>query len=70
MTHPFISQLHFTRKEFLRQVRGVSEEDANEVLEAWKAIAAAAVPWLDTLTSAELQQAVISRGKSTARIYR
>jgi uncharacterized damage-inducible protein DinB len=122
MTHPLVSQLRFTRKEFLRSVKGVSEEDAQkrllpmnclswnvghlawqeqryflyfpqrqmpfpeinknfangapastpslkEVLDAWKAITAAADPWLDTLSATELQQAVISKGKPTARIY-
>jgi uncharacterized damage-inducible protein DinB len=122
MPHPLVGQLRFTRKEFLRAVKGVSDEDArkrllpmnclawnvghlawqeqryflyygqgqmlmpdvdkalaygapastpalSEVLEAWKGITAAADPWLDTLTSAKLQEAVISKGKPTARIY-
>ncbi len=122
MSHPLISQLRFTRKEFLRAVKGVSEADARkrilpmnclswnvghlawqeqryflyfpqrimlfpdvdkdfaygapastpalkEVLAAWKTITEAVDPWLDTLTSAELQEAVIHNGKPTARIY-
>jgi uncharacterized damage-inducible protein DinB len=40
-----------------------------EVLSAWKTITAAADPWLDTLTSAKLQEHVMSNGKPTARIY-
>jgi uncharacterized damage-inducible protein DinB len=40
-----------------------------EVLDAWKAITAAVDPWLDELTSEKLAQAVISKGKPTARIY-
>lgn len=122
MTHPLIYQLRFTRKEFLRAIKGVNEIDAQkrllpmnciswnvghlawqeqryflhfaqgqmpfpdinekfaygapgstpqlkEVLKAWKAITAAADPWLDTLTPDKLQEAVISKGKPTARIY-
>lgn len=38
------------------------------VLDAWKAITAAADPWLDALTTARLQEHVTSRGKPTARI--
>ena len=40
-----------------------------DVLEAWRAITAAADPWLDTLTTAKLEQHVIRNGKQTARIY-
>jgi uncharacterized damage-inducible protein DinB len=40
-----------------------------DVLEAWKAITTAVDPWLDTLTSAKLEEAVVSKGKSTGRIY-
>lgn len=122
MPHPLVKQLRFTRSEFLRAVKGVSDADARkrllpmnclswnighlawqeqryflyfaqdqilypeidkdfaygapastpplkEVLKAWKAITAAADPWLDTLTSAKLEQAVIRNGKPTARIY-
>lgn len=32
MTHPLVSQLRFTRAEFLRSVKGVSEEDAQKRL--------------------------------------
>jgi hypothetical protein len=28
MPHPFVEQLRFTRSEFVRAIRGVSEEDA------------------------------------------
>jgi uncharacterized damage-inducible protein DinB len=40
-----------------------------EVLEAWRAITAAADPWLDTLTSATLQEHAIRDGRPTTRIY-
>lgn len=123
MTHPLVDQLRFTRSEFLRAVKGVSEEDARkrfmpmnclawnvghlawqeqryflyygpeqrllwleidrefafgapastpslkEMLAAWKSIATAADPWLDTLTSENLLQNVISNGKPLARTY-
>jgi hypothetical protein len=122
MSHPLVDQLRFTRKEFMRAIKGVSDEDTRrrflpmnciswnighlawqeqryflyfaqgqmpfpevnkeyaygapastpslaEVLECWKAITAAADLWLDRQTSATLAQAVISRGKPTARIY-
>ena len=122
MPHPLISQLRFTRSEFIRAVKGVGDEDARkrimpmnciswnighlawqeqryflhfgqgkmpfpeinesfaygapastpplkEVLSAWMRITAAADPWLDTLTSARLQEHVMSNGKPTARIY-
>jgi len=122
MSHPLVSQLRFTRSEFLRAVKGVSEVDAQkrllpmnclswnvghlawqeqryflyyaqgqlilpeidqnyaygapasapalkDVLKAWKAITAEVDPWLDTLTSAKLEQAVLSQGKPTRRIY-
>ncbi|MGW8251207.1 MAG: DinB family protein, partial [Anaerolineales bacterium] len=115
-------QLRFTRAEFLRAVKGVSDEDGckrflpmnclswnvghlawqeqryflfyaqgqmslpeinkefaygapastpalTDVLKAWQAITKAADPWLDSLTSAELQKAGISKGKPTRRIY-
>jgi len=121
MPHPLVSQLRFTRREFLSAVKGVSDEDArkrllpinciswnighlawqeqryflhfgqgqmllpeinqafangapastpplDEVLEAWRTITKAADPWLDSLTSDNLQQHVISNGKPTARI--
>ena len=32
MSHPLIDQLRFTRTEFLRSVKGVSEEDAQKRL--------------------------------------
>ncbi|HSJ59075.1 MAG TPA: DinB family protein, partial [Anaerolineae bacterium] len=122
MSHPLVSQLRFTRQEFLRGIRGVRDEDARkrlmpmnclswnvghlawqeqryflyygqgemllpeideafaygapastpplaEVVAAWKKITAAADPWLEALTSERLAEAVMSRGKPTARIY-
>lgn len=122
MPHPLVSQLRFTRSEFLRAVKGISDQDARkrlmpmnciswnighlawqeqryflhfgqgqmllpdinehfaygapastpplkEMLAAWKLITAAADPWLDTLTTARLQEHVISQGKPTARVY-
>ena len=122
MIHPLVNQLRFTRSEFLRAVKGISDEDARkrlmpmnciswnighlawqeqryflhfgqgrmllpeidrdfaygapgstpplkEVLSAWKTIATAADPWLDTLTSAKLQKQVVSNGKPIQRIY-
>ena len=122
MTHPLVSQLRFTRKEFLRAGKGVSDVDARkrflpmnclswnighlawqeqryflyfaqgqiifpeinndfaygspastpalkDVLEMWKAITVTVDPWLDTLTSTMLEQAVISKGKPTTRVY-
>ena len=122
MPHPLITQLRFTRSEFLRAVKGVSDEDARkrilpmnciswnighlawqeqryflhfgqgrmllpeinrdfaygapastpalkDMLSAWKTITTAADPWLDTLTSTQLQKQVISDGKPIQRIY-
>jgi hypothetical protein len=122
MPHPLVSQLRFTRGEFLRAVKGVSDGDAckrllpmnciswnighlawqeqryllyfaqgklllpeiNEqfaygapasapplkgVLNAWRTITAAADPWLDTLTSIELQQHAFSEGRQTSRTF-
>lgn len=122
MPHPLIDQLRFTRSEFMRGVKGITDEDARkrllpmnciswnighlawqeqryflhfgqgrmlfpdinesfaygapastpplkEVLSAWKKITSAADPWLDTLTSAKLQEYVMRNGKPTARMY-
>jgi uncharacterized damage-inducible protein DinB len=122
MAHPLVEQLRFTRKEFLRSVKGVIEEDAQkrllpmnclswnvghlawqeqryflyyaqgempfpdvqerfaygapaciptlkEALKAWKTITAAADPWLDTLTSETLAQAVVLKGKPSDKIF-
>ena len=122
MSPPLIDQLRFTRKEFLRANKGLSDADARkrllpmnciswnighlawqeqryflylaqdqmlfptinqefaygapastpalkEVLHAWHTITDAADPWLDTLTSAILEEHVISKGKPTARVY-
>ena len=32
MTHPMVTQLRFTRSEFLRSIRGVEEDDASQRL--------------------------------------
>ena len=40
-----------------------------EVLGAWRAITAAADPWLDTLSTAMLQEHPIRQGKPLARTY-
>ena len=40
-----------------------------EVASAWQAITEKADPWLDTLTSTELQQHVISQGKPIEDVY-
>ena len=122
MAHPLVDQLRFTRSEFLRGLKGLSEEDAckrlmpmnciswnvghlawqeqryflfygqglmlypevqdqfaygapgssprlKNMLKTWRAITAAADPWLDTLTSRELEQFVMRDGKKTARMY-
>jgi hypothetical protein len=122
MSHPLVDQLRFTRSEFLRGIKRVSDADARkrllpmnciswnighlawqeqryflyfaqgqmlfptinqefaygapastptlkEVLQAWYTITKAADPWLDTLTSAKLEECVISKGKPTARIF-
>lgn len=123
MTHPLVGQLRFTRSEFLRAVKGVSDEDGRrrflpmnclawnvghlawqeqryflyygerqqlllpdidrdftfgaaastpslrEMITAWKAITAAADPWLDTLTTDSLLQHVLSNGKPIQRTY-
>jgi hypothetical protein len=122
MPHPLVAQLRFTRSEFMRAVKGVSDKDARkrlmpmnciswnighlawqeqryflyfgqgqmllpdindkfaygapastpplkEMLAAWNLITEAADPWLDTLTTAGLEEHVISKGKPTARIF-
>jgi hypothetical protein len=122
MPHPLVRQLRFTRSEFARSFKQVSDADArqrflpmnciswnighlawqeqsyflsygqgqmqlpqihrdfaygapastpllSEVVSAWQAITKAADPWLDTLTSAVLQQHVVSNGKQIAYIY-
>lgn len=121
MTHPLVRQLRFTRSEFMRAVKGITDQDArkrllpmnciswnighlawqeqryflgfgqgkilfreierdfaygapastpalNGVLSAWKAITAAADPWLDRLTPATLQEHPIVNNKPIARI--
>ena len=122
MPHPLVDQLRFTRSEFMRGIRGVSEEDARRrvepmnsiswnvghlawqeqqyfvtwpsgerpfpdidrefvsggppstpalerVLGAWRAITAAADPWLDGLTSEDLGRHVVSGGRELQRRY-
>jgi hypothetical protein len=122
MEHPLVSQLRFTRSEFMRSVKGVSNADAQKrllpmnciswnighlawqeqryllyfgqgkmpfpeineqfaygapgstpplkgVLSAWKSITKASDPWLDTLTSVELQGHAVIEGKQTSRIF-
>jgi uncharacterized damage-inducible protein DinB len=122
MTHPLVLQLRFTRSEFARAWKGVTEEEAQrrflpmnciswlvghlawqeqayflnyglgqlplpeinrrfaygapastpalaEVGEAWRAITVAADAWLDALTTATLQEHVISQGKPIAYIH-
>jgi hypothetical protein len=122
MVHPLVSQLRFTRSEFMRSIKGIKDEDARkrlkpmnciswnighlawqeqryclflgqermpfpdiheqfaygapastpplkEVLSAWKKITAAADPWLNTLTSVELQQHAFMEGRKTSRTF-
>jgi hypothetical protein len=117
--HPLVLQLRFTRAEFLRGLRGVSDEDGavrlgpmncvawnvghlawqeqryfltfgqdqlpypdiqeayrygapgitpriSETMAKWRAITAAADPWLDTLTTERLLENPVSRGKPLA----
>lgn len=120
MPHPLITQLRFTRSEFMRAVKGINDADARkrllpmnciswnighlawqeqryllhfgqgklllpeinekfaygapasapplkEVLNAWRTITATSDPWLDTLTSDQLQQYIVSEGRQTSR---
>ena len=122
MPHPLVDQLRFTRSEFIRGIRGVTDADARRrngpmnsvswnvghlawqeqqyfvtwptgkrpfpdidrefvsggpastpplqrVLDAWRAITAAADPWLDTLTSDDLERHVVSGGAELKRRY-
>jgi uncharacterized damage-inducible protein DinB len=46
-----------------------STPSLKEMLSVWQAIAQAADPWLDTLTSAKLQEHVQGKGKPTDRQY-
>jgi hypothetical protein len=46
-----------------------STPSLKEMVAAWQAITATADPWLDALTSAKLQQHVISQGKPIAYVY-
>lgn len=122
MVHPLVDQLRFTRSEFMRGIRGISDADARRriepmnaigwnvghlawqeqqyfvtwptgerpfpdidrefisggppstpalarVLDAWRAITAAADPWLDGLTSDDLDRHVVSGGRELQRRY-
>jgi len=122
MEHPLVSQLRFTRIEFMRSVKGVSDSEARkrllpmnciswnighlawqeqryllhfgqgkmpfpeineqfaygapastpplkDSLSAWKTITKTSNPWLDTLTSVELQQFAFSKGRQTSRTF-
>ena len=120
MPHPLVDQLRFTRSEFMRGIRGITDDDARRriepmnsiswnighlawqeqqyfvtwpsgerpfpdidrefvsggppsapplqrVLDAWRAITAAADPWLGTLTSDDLERHVVSGGTELKR---
>ena len=122
MPHPLVDQLRFTRSEFIRGIRGVTDDDARRrigpmnsiswnvghlawqeqqyfvtwpsgarpfpdidrefvsggppstpplqrVIDAWRAITAAADPWLDTLTRDDLEHHVVSAGTELKRRY-
>ena len=122
MPHPLVDQLRFTRSEFIRGIRGVTDDDARRrvgpmnsiswnvghlawqeqqyfvtwpsgarpfpdidrefvsggppstpplqrVIDAWRAITAAADPWLDTLTRDDLEHHVVSGGTELKRRY-
>jgi hypothetical protein len=121
MAHPLVEQLRFTRNEFMRGIKGLTDQDAckrlmpmnciswnighlawqeqryflyfgqgkmllpdinvqfaygapastpalKDVLQAWRTITRAADPWLDDLTSVDLEQFVTSKGKLTNRM--
>jgi hypothetical protein len=121
MAHPLVDQLRFTRSEFMRGIKGLTDKDARkrllpmnciswnighlawqeqryflyfgqgqillpdindefaygapastpalkDVLKTWRTITEAADPWLDSLTSAKLQQFVMNKGKPTSRM--
>lgn len=122
MPHPLVDQLRFTRSEFIRGIRGLTDEDARRrmepmnsiswnighlawqeqqyfvtwptgprpfpdidrefvsggppstpplqrVLDAWHLITAAADPWLDTLSSDDLEAHVMSGRNELKRRY-
>lgn len=46
-----------------------STPDLSNMLKAWRAITKAADPWLDTMTSAKLEEHVISEGKPIRYTY-
>lgn len=121
MPHPLVDQLRFTRREWLRALDGVSDEDAgkrllpmnsvgwtvghlawqeqrywltygegrtpvpalneivgyglpaatpplSEMLAAWRTVTAAADPWLDKLTTADLAGNIELRGWRTTTV--
>ncbi len=122
MPHPMIYQFRFTRREWLRGLEGVSDEDASrhfgpmnsiswtvghlawheqrswlqraqglvlfprlneefrygapmttpllsEMLAMWQEVTLASDPFLDTLTSAQLQQPLLLRGQDVGQSY-
>jgi uncharacterized damage-inducible protein DinB len=122
MPHPLVSQLRFTRSEFIRGIKGVSDEEGSqrflpmnciswnvghlawqeqryflllgqgqllfpdihqnfaygapastpsliEMIAAWKKVTQAADAWLDTLTTAKLQENPIVNGKPITRRF-
>ena len=122
MPHPLVSQLRFTRSEFMRGIKGVSDEEGSqrflpmnciswnvghlawqeqryflhfgngqllfpeidqnfaygapastpslkEMIAAWKTVTQAADAWLDTLTTARLQENPVVSGKPIARRF-
>jgi hypothetical protein len=52
--HPLVTQLRFTRGEFRRGVRGVSDEDGARGFVPGKQITAAADAWLEEQTTESL----------------
>ena len=119
-THPLVLQLRFTRNEFIRALKGLSEDDATkrllpmnciswnvghlawqeqkynlyygmgqmpypevdklfgygcpasapplrEMLKTWRSITQATDPWLDTLTSAQLEDLVVKKDGTKLR---
>ena len=122
MPHPLVSQLRFTRSEFMRGIKGVSDEEGSqrflpmnciswnvghlawqeqryflhfgngqllfpeidqnfaygapastpslkEMIAAWKTVTQTADTWLDTLTTARLQENPVVSGKPIARRF-
>jgi hypothetical protein len=62
MPHPLVVQLRFTRSEFERALAGLSDADAHhrfppmaQMWESWQSVVHLAGPFLDTLTTQQLQ---------------